>query len=696
MVYIALGLVAASMLGDVAAYGQASIESPYDGEWLAKVSCTESIYRRPPFTYQAKIPVEKGRIQKTFQNTQENTTTTNTWTGRFTNNELKIEINGSNSNGEKWRYLLKGELNSPYAVSLIGPYFDARGNKSRTCNIAFNSTKPDELRQATQMAEQETARLKQELVQKEQALAAAQASTAAARTQAQQGLSQEAQAAIDAQRQAAQRAEQETARLKQELVQKEQALAAAQATALSERNQLQQLASQQAEAAANVQRQAGQKFALEIAQLRTELSQRSSEIATLTESEAQRRNDLERNLRQEAQNSITAKQNEVQRLTSELADVKAELSKANPQIETLLEQEAKRRSMLEVQLRDEATRAVNEKNQQISRVNEELAKSRDQISKTSKEKQDIIEQESVRRSESERTIRKETEAAINNQKFITSQVEQALASANAVINDQQQKLQKLQVAQQEFPILQQRLAQKERELIELRDYNKNSKNTVSDHSSPLNTSLTKTESSATQQINKFFVDQPREDLRILSEHIRSQNDRTTSNSRSNFDKFASVQNYQTPNHITQISNNGRSGAMYGFLEGLLTISGLILLASIVVPRFDAEKKWTALFDMLSTFSFKISALALAGMTIYATFIISGGILSIGIIGVYVACTSIIISSVKDLFSGSQFLTNLATVASHKATQMQEDVNRKAAEMAEAAKKSESQDKPNSN
>ena len=642
MVYIALGLVAASMLGDVAAYGQASIESPYDGEWLAKVSCTESIYRRPPFTYQAKIPVEKGRIQKTFQNTQENTTTTNTWTGRFTNNELKIEINGSNSNGEKWRYLLKGELNSPYAVSLIGPYFDARGNKSRTCNIAFNSTKPDELRQATQMAEQETARLKQELVQKEQALAAAQA------------------------------------------------------TALSERNQLQQLASQQAEAAANVQRQAGQKFALEIAQLRTELSQRSSEIATLTESEAQRRNDLERNLRQEAQNSITAKQNEVQRLTSELADVKAELSKANPQIETLLEQEAKRRSMLEVQLRDEATRAVNEKNQQISRVNEELAKSRDQISKTSKEKQDIIEQESVRRSESERTIRKETEAAINNQKFITSQVEQALASANAVINDQQQKLQKLQVAQQEFPILQQRLAQKERELIELRDYNKNSKNTVSDHSSPLNTSLTKTESSATQQINKFFVDQPREDLRILSEHIRSQNDRTTSNSRSNFDKFASVQNYQTPNHITQISNNGRSGAMYGFLEGLLTISGLILLASIVVPRFDAEKKWTALFDMLSTFSFKISALALAGMTIYATFIISGGILSIGIIGVYVACTSIIISSVKDLFSGSQFLTNLATVASHKATQMQEDVNRKAAEMAEAAKKSESQDKPNSN
>ena len=224
IVYIALGLVASSMLGDVAAYGQASVESQYDGEWLAKVSCTESIYRRPPFTYQAKIPVEKGRIQKTFQNTQEDTTTTNTWTGSFTNNELKIEINGSNSNGEKWRYLLKGELNSPYAVSLIGPYFDARGNKSRTCNIAFNSTKPDELRQAAQRAEQETARLKQELAQKDQALIAAQASTAAARTQAQQGLSQEAQAAIDAQRQAAQRAEQEIARLKEELAQKDRVI----------------------------------------------------------------------------------------------------------------------------------------------------------------------------------------------------------------------------------------------------------------------------------------------------------------------------------------------------------------------------------------------------------------------------------------------------------------------------------------
>ena len=488
IVYITLGLVAASMLGDVAAYGQASIERPYDGEWLAKVSCTESIYRRPPFTYQATIPVEKGRIQKTFQNTQGNTITTNTWTGSFTSNELKIEINGSNSNGEKWRYLLKGELNSPYAVSLTGPYFDARGNQSRTCNIAFNSTKPDELRQAAQRAEQETARLKQELAQKDQALAAAQASTAAvrtqaqqelsqeaqavidaqrqaaqraeqetarlkqelvqkeqalaaaqasavaartqaqqglsqeaqaaidaqrqaaqraeqetarlkqelvqkeqalaaaqasavaARTQAQQGLSQEAQAVIDAQRQAAQRAEQETARLKEELVQKEQALAAAQASALSERNQLQQLASQQAEAAANVQRQAGQKFALEIAQLRTELSQISSEIGTLTETEAQRRNDLERTLRQEAQNSITAKQNEVQRLASELADVKAQLSKTNPQIEAIYEAESSRRRELEKQLRQESQSTIDaqretaqQRQQEIEQLKQELA-----------------------------------------------------------------------------------------------------------------------------------------------------------------------------------------------------------------------------------------------------------------------------------------------------------------------------------
>ena len=441
IVYIALGLVAASMLGDVAAYGQASIESPYDGEWLAKVSCTESIYRRPPFTYQAKIPVEKGRIQKTFQNTQENTTTTNTWTGSFTNNELKIEINGSNSNGEKWRYLLKGELNSPYAVSLIGPYFDARGNKSRTCNIAFNSTKPDELRQAAQRAEQETARLKQELAQKDQALAAAQASAAAASTQAQQGLSQESQAAIDAQRQAAQRAEQETARLKQELAQKDQALAAAQASALSERNQLQQLAYQQAEAAANVQRQAGQKFALEIAQLRTELSQRSSEMGTLTETEAQRRNDLERTLRQEAQNSITAKQNEVQRLTSELADVKAQLSRSNPQIESLLEQEAKRRGELENNLRQESQAAIDAQRQATQRAEQEIARLKEELA----QKDRIIEQE-------------RTASSAQLAQAQQMRVQEAQAAGEA----QRQETQK---AEREKELLKQELAQKDQALI---------------------------------------------------------------------------------------------------------------------------------------------------------------------------------------------------------------------------------------
>ena len=447
IVYIALGLVAASMLGDVAAYGQASIESPYDGEWLAKVSCTESIYRRPPFTYQAKIPVEKGRIQKTFQNTQENTTTTNTWTGSFTNNELKIEINGSNSNGEKWRYLLKGELNSPYAVSLIGPYFDARGNKSRTCNIAFNSTKPDELRQAAQRAEQETARLKQELAQKEQALAAAQASAVAASTQAQQELSQEAQAAIDVQRQAAQRAEQETARLKQELAQKEQALAAAQASAISERNQLQQQASQQAEIAATAQRQAAQNFALEIAQLKTEISQRVSELARLHESEAQRRNDLERTLREEAQNSITTKQNEVQRLASELADVKAQLSRSNPQFELLLEQEAKRRGELENKLRQEAQAAIDAQRRATQRAEQEIAQLKEELT----QKDRIIEQErtasSVQLAQAHQLRVQEAQAAGDAQHQMLQRAEQeiarlreAIAQKDRVIEQEQKSL----------------------------------------------------------------------------------------------------------------------------------------------------------------------------------------------------------------------------------------------------------------
>ena len=152
--------------------------------------------------------------------------------------------------------------------------------------------------------------------------------------------------------------------------------------------------------------------------------------------------------------------------------------------------------------------------------------------------------------------------------------------------------------------------------------------------------------------------------------------------------YRSQQQPATTSAINFTEVDERDGPMYNLLQAILTISGVIIVASIFVPTFDKEKKWTPLIGMLASFSFKIAAICLAASEITVLYVISHGVLSFSIIGVYVACAAIIIASVRDLFSGSNFLTNLAVVASHKANQMQDEINRKAAEMAESAKKAE--------
>ena len=455
------------------AHGQGVASTLYDGDWNAKVSCSESTQRRPPFTYETKIQVQNGKIDKIFTTRPNNIATNNKWVGVFEKNKVVLEINGSNDNGGQWRYNLQGHLFSPYAVFLTGSFFNAQGNKIRSCDIALNSDKPEQQLRALQSSEQEIVKLKGEVEQRNRALEQERRSGAAQLAKVEQ-----AQKTAAAQLQSIQRAEQEIARLKNELEQKNQAI-------VQERN---------------------------------------------------------------------------------------------------------------------STRAHVAKFEQMQGLAEKHAKA-------------------------------------------------------------------LQLAENEIVRLKAELSQKESTLGELRRQSQG----------------------ALQAANNFFVESPREDLKRLSTLMRMQSSQKEASSTPDFERLSSLRSIPSVNQ-PQINKLKRSEAMYGFLEGMLTLSGLILLASLVVPRFDPEKKWTALFDTLSAFSFKLSAVALAAMMIYITYTLQQGVLSISAIGLYVACASIMISSLRDLFSGSQFLTNLATVASHKANVMQEEVNRKAAEMAEATKKSESQDK----
>ena len=199
----------------------------YDGDWRAKVTCSESTHGRPALDYTVRIEIQDGKINKTFQNSQNSLDTKNVWTGKVENSQIILNIIGSNNKGEKWNYALKSNSMTNNTINFTGPFYDARGNVSRTCGMtltalnATNAPKPEAQNQATQRAEQENARLKQELAAKQQALTSAPAPAPVNISDLEQRIRQESKAEIDAQRQATQRAEQEVARLNQAMTAKE-------------------------------------------------------------------------------------------------------------------------------------------------------------------------------------------------------------------------------------------------------------------------------------------------------------------------------------------------------------------------------------------------------------------------------------------------------------------------------------------
>jgi hypothetical protein len=128
--------------------------------------------------------------------------------------------------------------------------------------------------------------------------------------------------------------------------------------------------------------------------------------------------------------------------------------------------------------------------------------------------------------------------------------------------------------------------------------------------------------------------------------------------------------------------------MLTFLEFLLTASGVVLLAAIVGSVLDKEGKWGGIFTKTSLITTKISSIILALFVIIVTHQTTSGILAFSTIGVYLACIGIIFTSGKELFGNSQMVSNMAAIAAHKATQIQEDIAKQASRLAEEAKKKE--------
>ena len=132
--------------------------------------------------------------------------------------------------------------------------------------------------------------------------------------------------------------------------------------------------------------------------------------------------------------------------------------------------------------------------------------------------------------------------------------------------------------------------------------------------------------------------------------------------------------------------------MIEFFSFLISASGIILLLTLVVGMIDKDGKWSDILRTVSLFSGKLSAIFLALFVMVMVSKDTEGILAFSTIGMYVACLTIIWSSAKDLFGGSKMASNIATIASDKASKLQTSMAEKASKIAEEAKvKSDSTD-----
>ena len=111
----------------------------YDGDWRAKVTCSESTHGRPALDYTVRIEIQDGKINKTFQNSKNPLDTKNVWTGKVENSQIILNIIGSNNKGEKWNYALKSNSMTNNTINFTGPFYDARGNVSRTCGMTLTA-----------------------------------------------------------------------------------------------------------------------------------------------------------------------------------------------------------------------------------------------------------------------------------------------------------------------------------------------------------------------------------------------------------------------------------------------------------------------------------------------------------------------------------------------------------------------------
>jgi hypothetical protein len=125
--------------------------------------------------------------------------------------------------------------------------------------------------------------------------------------------------------------------------------------------------------------------------------------------------------------------------------------------------------------------------------------------------------------------------------------------------------------------------------------------------------------------------------------------------------------------------------MIGLLSFLISFTGIVLCVALVVSVMDKSGKWSGIFSTISLFAAKVCAILLALFVAVTVADHTSGILAFGTIGIYVACASIIWASVKDLMGNSTLLSNISTIATHKAASLQTQMSAKAEQIAAEAK-----------
>jgi hypothetical protein len=120
--------------------------------------------------------------------------------------------------------------------------------------------------------------------------------------------------------------------------------------------------------------------------------------------------------------------------------------------------------------------------------------------------------------------------------------------------------------------------------------------------------------------------------------------------------------------------------MISLMQWLITAIGFITIGIVAIRSLSREESpFVSMLMPIQALAIKVAGFAVVAYVILVTYYMSGGLLSIQTIGMYVACCGILYSLFKDMSIKGSLLNDVQAVVAHKASKLQSSLAAQAEE-----------------